>query len=232
MIALFLFLAVQGAPQADPQPQLAPNPGADTTPSPRPDPERGTGGVIAYSDVSDAEARRVMARFAACVADTSDKKAGEVLTQDFRSTSYSNGLRNLARSNEGCARRVGLSGSMRMANLAFAGALSEALIAKKSQPANALLVRAAASSAAPTYSFTDRIAMCVVRSAPDQVSTLFATEPASDDEAAAITTLGTAAQLCAKAARATKPLSISPAGLRAMLATAAFRALSGPGNGA
>ena len=91
---------------------------------------------------------------------------------------------------------------------------------------NALLGRAAAGNAAPTYSFTDRVAMCMVRSAPDQVAALFATAPASAEETAAIAALGTPAQLCARAAQATRPLSISPVGLRAMLATAAYRSIA------
>ena len=218
MMVLPLLLAMQAAPQAGPQ--------IDYTPKPWPEPGREVDIVDGYSTDSSATARKTLAGFADCVAAASNGKASELLQRDFRSASYRSGLTALSRNNEGCARQAGLSGKMRMATLAFAGALAEGMIERQGKPVNALLARAAAAPAAPTYSFTDTVAMCVVRSAPDQVATLFASDVASDAETAAITALGQPAALCARAAEAKKPLSISPAGLRAMLATAAFRSIA------
>lgn len=220
MITLALMLAMQPVGgQAQPQ--------VDTTPAPWPDDEREAGLVDSFSTESSAEARLTMTRFADCVAEGSPDKAAELLQRDFRSAAYRNGLQNLSRNNEGCARKVGLNGRMRMANLAFAGALAEALIERRNMPVNAMLARAAAAPAAPTYSFTDGIAMCLVRSVPDQVASLFASEVGSNEETAAIAALGVPAQMCARAAEARKPLSISTSGLRAMLATASFRSITG-----
>ena len=85
--------------------------------------------------------------------------------------------------------------------------------------------QAATVPATPSFSFTDRVAICVVRSVPGDVATLFATELNSSEESAALQSLATPMGLCAQAAQAKKPLSINPAGLRAMLATAAFRSV-------
>ena len=218
MMILPLLLAMQAEPQ--PAPQI------DYSPAPWPEPGRETDIADGYSTDSSAAARKTMAGFADCVAKASADKTSELLQRDFRSASYRSGLTALSRNNEGCARQAGLNGKMRMADLAFAGALAEAMIERQGKPVNALLARAAAAPAAPTYSFTDTVAMCVVRSAPDQVAALFASDVASDTESAAITALSQPAALCARAAEAKKPLSISPAGLRAMLATAAFRSIA------
>jgi hypothetical protein len=217
MIALAILFAMQPVDRPAAQPQL------ETTPAPWPDDEREFGMVDSFSTQSDAEARSTMTRFANCVLDSSAEKAAELLQRDFRTASYRSGLQNLSRNNEGCARKAGLSGRMRMSNLAFAGALAEGLIGRREIPTNALLARAAALPAAPTYSFTDGVAMCVVRSVPDEVAALFASDVGASGESKAIDGLQTPAALCARAADARQPLSISPAGLRAMLATAAYR---------
>ena len=219
MITFALLMAMQAAPGAPEQP-------VENAPAPWPDPERELGMVDGYTTESDAKARATMTAFAACVVDGSTDRAAELLQRDFTTTTYRNGLQNLSRDNEGCARKVGLSGRMRMSNLSFAGALAEALLERRGRPVNALLAQAAAGAAAPTYSFTDGVAMCTVRSAPDQVSALFATEVGDASEASAVNALASTAALCARAANARKPLSISPAGLRPMLATATNRTVA------
>ncbi|TCJ37468.1 hypothetical protein [Parafrankia sp. BMG5.11] len=220
MIGLALILAMQAAPQPQPQPKI------ENTPAPWPDHERELGMVDAYTTDSDSMARRTMSAFAACVVEGSTDKASALLLSDFRANSYRAGIQTMIRNNDHCGRKVGLQGRLKMANLSFAGALAEALMKQRGAPLNAQLARAAASPAAPTYSFTDSVAMCVARSAPDQVAALFATTPGSAEETTAINVLATPAALCAQAAKARKPLSISPAGLRAMLATASFRSVA------
>jgi hypothetical protein len=63
----------------------------------------------------------------------------------------------------------------------------------------------------------------VVRSAPDDVARLFATEVASDAERAAAKALQVASDACA---RNQARLETTPEGLRSMLATAAFRTVT------
>ena len=213
MILFPILIALQSAPA---QPAL------DTTPAPWPDDERELGMVDAYSTDSDAKARLTMASFAACVADNSGDKVAEVLTRDFRTTEYRNGLRNLSRANEGCARKVGLRGSMRMNNLPFAAALAEEMLRRDPAPLKARLAKAANGAEAPTFAPSDAVAMCVARSAPDEVATLFATAPASAEEKAALAPVETVAGMCSRDAR----LEISPIGLRSIVATASYRLLA------
>ena len=109
---------------------------------------------------------------------------------------------------------------MRSSRLLFAGAIAERLLARDPAPLNARLVRAAARAAPPARSPSDAIAICIVRSAPDETARLFASEVASDAEAQAARALDVAVRLCSQGQR---PLVTNVEGLRAMLATAAFR---------
>ena len=148
--------------------------------------------------------------------------AARTLSMNFTSTAYRNGISQLSRNNEGC-----LQGARRMrgAGLLFAGAMAEGLLDQGEAPLNVRLARAATAAATPAYSPSDRVAICVVRSVPDQVATLFDTAPASDGEEAAIEQLLPAFELCA---RNGPRISSNEAGLRAMLATAAFRSVGSP----
>jgi len=166
---------------------------------------------------SSPGARRAVQQFGACVADQSSEKAARTLAMDFRSPTYRSALANLARANERC---FGYRGAMRSSGLLFAGAIAERLMARDPAPLNARLVRAAARPAPPARSPSDAIAICVVRSAPDETARLFATEVASEAEAKAAGALGIAVRLCSQGQR---PLVTNVEGLRGMLATAAFR---------
>ena len=69
------------------------------------------------------------------------------------------------------------------------------------------------------------LASILMRSSPNDVAALFATERDGAVETVALKKVSATMGLCARAAEAKKPLSINPAGLRAMLATAAFRSV-------
>jgi hypothetical protein len=213
MILFPILLALQPAPA---QPAL------DNTPAPWPDDEREMGMVDAYSADSKPEARLTMARYAACVADASTAKVADVLTRDFRTTEYRNGLRNLSRANEGCARKVGLRGSLRMANLPFAAALAEDMLRRDPAPLNARLAKAATGAEAATYAPSDAVAMCIARSAPDEVAGLLSSAPGTPDEQGALAKVAPIAAMCSRNAK----LEISPIGLRSIVATASYRLLA------
>lgn len=170
--------------------------------------------------VSDSRARAAIQNFGTCVANRSASAAAEVLTRDFQTRQYQQGLRVLSRNNEDCFRR---RGRMRSHNLLFAGAIAEHLIEQPAEPLNVRLARAASRPATQPFSPTDAVAGCVVRSVPDDVARLLATEVTSEAELAAAQALAPAIAHC-NAQR--PPLSVSPGGLRAMLATAAFRTLN------
>ncbi len=167
----------------------------------------------------NAEARGKMLEFGRCAAQRSPEMAARTLSMNFATTAYRNGISQLSRNNEGC-----LQGARRMrgASLLFAGAMAEGLLDRSEAPLNVRLARAATAAATPAYSPSDRVAICVVRSVPDQVATLFGTTPASDGEEAAIQQLLPAFQRCAQNG---PRISSNEAGLRAMLATAAFRSV-------
>ncbi|HZG32944.1 MAG TPA: hypothetical protein VEZ59_06690 [Sphingopyxis sp.] len=214
-LALALLAAAQAPEQAS---------RVDNTPTPWPDPEREQGGAISKAD---PEARQTLARYAACIAARSPDKVTDLLTQDFRETSYGNGLRNLVRVNEGCARQVGSRRErLRGQNLPFAAALAEAMMAREAAPLNTRLARAAIGKEAATFAPSDKVAMCVARSTPDEVAALFATEVGSDDEEQAATKLLSVVKLCAQDLK----FETSVAGLRSIVATASFRLLKAQEN--
>jgi len=169
-------------------------------------------------------ARTTVHQFGACVAERSRQLAADILNRDFTTRSYDRGLHRLAATNHDCLRG---RGTMRSADLLFAGAIAERLIAEAPEPLNVRLARAASRPAPPTYSQGDRIAVCVVRSVPDDTARLFAAEVASDAEFNAVRAL----ELPIRACSAGGPrVEATAAGLRAILATAAFRTLASVGN--
>ena len=168
---------------------------------------------------SSSNARVQMERFASCVADRSPDKVARTISMDFRSTTYRSALRNLADANRDC---YGYRSTMRSGGLSFAGALAERLIERDPAPLNARIVRAT-HVPLPSRSPSDAIAICVVRSAPDEVSRLFGTDVASEAEQAAFNDLQFVTGLCSE----NQPeLQATVEGMRAMLATAALRVTS------
>jgi len=213
MIAL-AFALLAAAQASEPAPRM------DNTPTPWPNPEREQNGAISKAD---PEARQTLARYAACVAEKSPDKVSDLLTQDFRQTSYGNGLRNLVRANESCARQVGSRGErLRGQNLPFAAALAEAMMARDAAPLKGRLAKAASGKEAATFAASDKVAMCVARSTPDEVAALFATEVGSDSEKQAADKLLPVVNLCGQGAK----VETSVAGLRSIIATASFRLLA------
>ena len=169
---------------------------------------------------SSPAARQQIQAFGACVADRSPAKAEQVLSMDFRSPDYHPALRALNINNIDCSRLMPRRSGAHSSSLLFAGALAERLIATDPKPLNVRLAKAAARTAPPTYSPSDSIANCVVRSAPNEAASLFKTEVGSDAEDRAMKALDVAVQLCS---RGQPPFQPNVEGLRAILATAAFR---------
>ena len=213
VILFAMAMAVQPAPSAPQRPLPSDPPrAAEATPAHE----------IFYQDERaplSAEARGKMLEFGRCAAERSPDMAARTLSMNFTSTAYRNGISQLSRNNEGCLRGAR---RMRGAGLLFAGALAEGLLDRGEAPLNVRLARAATGAATPAYSPSDRVAICVVRSVPDQVASLLDTAPASDGEEAAMQQLLPAFEMCAQSG---PRISSNEAGLRAMLATAAFRSV-------
>ncbi len=184
----------------------------------------------AAAKLNDHDSRMALQHYGSCVAESSAGEAGRVIAMDFTTPTYRNALKLLSQdAAKFCADKAFGTGVLRSANLLFAGEVAEALVEKSGGSVAGQLAKAAAAPATTGFALTDKVAICVVRSVPDQVAAVFATERDSAEETAAITALSMPVQLCAKAVQATKPMSISPAGLRAMLATAAFRSIRSAG---
>lgn len=179
-----------------------------------------------FATERDSEARVALEQWAGCVARDNRSESGRVLTMDFTTKTYERALKSLADEGRSC---VKFRGKMRSAGLLFAGEMAEALIEADGRPVVSQLAYAAGTPATIGYSFTDKVAICVVRSVPDQIAALFVTERDSTEEFAAIETLAVPTRLCAQVVDEKRKLSVSPAGLRAMLATAAYRSINAPG---
>ena len=170
------------------------------------------------ADPSTPEARLAVDRAAACLVGNSPEVAAEMLAMDFRSTAYRRKMDFLFDANRGCVKARWI----KVNRLLVAGAVAEHLVERGETPLNARLVRVAPTSVATPRTPSDAAAFCVARSDPDGVAHLFATAPGSGEETAAAEALAPALGLCAQG----RPLSVSPAGLRSMVATASFRLLA------
>jgi hypothetical protein len=168
------------------------------------------------------EARVAVAKFAQCIVRTSPAKVHDVLTQDFRTRAYGQALRVLSDNNRDCYRT---RATMRAGGLALAAALAEAMIKADPRPLRSRLAAAAVGKTAPTYAPSDAVAMCVARSAPDEVTALLSAPIASPEEVAAAAKLGLAVNLCSRQ----QATNITGYGLRAILATATYRLLAAQG---
>lgn len=172
---------------------------------------------------NDRVSRTALERWAECIAHKNTGEATRILSMDFKAPAYDRALRMLAQEDRSC---IGFRGSLRSAGLLFAGEMAEALLEADAKPLVNRLARAASGEPTKAFSFTDGVAICVVRSVPNDVASLFATARDSAEETASLSALATPMALCAKAAQARKQLSVNPAGLRAMLATASFRSIA------
>ena len=222
LLALLLSVA-QNPPPAPPPP----------TPLPveEPPPREPTAAHAIFDQDADtartaADVRAVMHDFGRCVARYSEAMAAETLAMDFTTRAYQSRLRQMADNNrDSCFRR---RGRMRSDSLLLAGGIAEGLLARDSTPLNARLARAALGPAPATFSPSDAIAVCVIRSVPDDVARLFETDVASEAEAEALAAIAPIVAACNRTGR---PFAATHPGLRAILATAAFRSVDGASDG-
>jgi len=182
--------------------------------------------MLGEKEDSAPDARAAIQAFGKCVAERNAGETTRLLTMDFRSGKYRTGMKLLGKEDEQtCVDKSFRRGTMRSNTVLFAGALAEAMLKADSAPLNARLARNAATDA-PSYSETDTIAQCLVRSLPDQAAALFASEVASPAETAAADPLLQAVPVCARAARISARVELSVPALRAIMATAGFRLIN------
>ena len=182
---------------------------------------------VARTERSETMQRRAVAAWTACIAAEFPDDVEQLLALDYRNDAYRTLIDDLAqrRVSQECFdamprayRRIRLTG------LPFAGGLAERMLASDTaEPLAARFARAVIGRDAVTYSYTDQVANCAVRGAPDLVADLFASDVASGEEAVALVRLAPVIEICSQNGSA---IQASPLAMRAMLATAAYRLLA------
>lgn len=171
---------------------------------------------------STPQARVALQNFGTCVADRSPELSAQTLGEDFRSNTYDSRLRHVTRVNEDCFRGSRRANRLRSSRLLVAGSMAERLLEREAVPVNVQLAHAASRPAPEARSPAEAVALCVVRSTPDEVAALFASDVASTRETAAIAALRPVMGMCNQTGQG---VEMSDEGLRAVLATAAYRAV-------
>lgn len=179
---------------------------------------------------SDRMQRLAVMAWTECIADENLEEVRNLLEMDYRSEEYRDLLADLAdrRVTERCFRamprryrRIELGG------LPFAGGLAERLVETAGvEPLINRLSMAVIGESAQTFSYTDQVANCVVRGAPNLVANLFATDPTADEETAAFMQLAPVLDICTQNGSV---IEASPLAMRSMLATASYRILAAQG---
>lgn len=165
--------------------------------------------------------RQATARFAACLVEGDSGAVSGILKSDFETAEYRDRLRRLAGASPECHARVGIAPDFRVPDLPLAGALAEKMIPGDGASLAQRLVKASTVDV-PTSTMLDFIAICTTRFAPEAVANLLNTELDSPEEARAADALQRPVKHCSRGAHVTT----TPASLRSILATAAFRLLA------
>ncbi len=159
-----------------------------------------------------------MHNFGRCVVDRGNKGAAEVLAMDYRTKEYGDALRKLARGFNYCAPGA----ELRFNGLLFAGGLAERMVVQ-AQGQRSLADLLAFDATRPAVQARDEgelTALCTARTAPQQLQALFATAPASKEEAIALKSLQPVIASCL---RSGQQMRLNPPGLRSLLALGAYR---------
>jgi len=171
--------------------------------------------------------RLAVAAWTACIANEFPQDVNDLLVMDYRSNVYGDLITDLAdrRVSEECFREMPRAyRRIQLGGLPFAGGLAEEMIeAEEQQTLVMRLSMAVVGEPAETYSYTDQVANCMALGAPNLVADLFATDPASDEETAALTQLAPVQAICTRNGNA---IEASALAMRSMLATASFRILA------
>lgn len=168
---------------------------------------------------------RTLHAFAGCMVDRYPTGVRRLLALDYRSRAYDHTLSTLA--DEGSRCLPFAFGKLQSASVLMAGAFAERLLPAALGGAR-LAERVAHDPARPPVTARDEgeyLALCTVRTMPDEVAALIATKPASEDERLAVAAIRPRLGTCLRAGAAAR---LNAAGLRAVLALAAYRLSSQP----
>jgi hypothetical protein len=162
--------------------------------------------------------------FGACIVERNPKGARELLGMDFRSPDYQKRLHAYAIGHDYC---IPFNGSLGSTQLLLAGALAEGLLKTDAKAADLSQELAFDPHREPiaARSESEAMALCTVLKAPEATARILNTEPATDEEIAAMKPLGSVLGECLK--KDTRMTLNKPA-LRSLLALAAWRIVNTP----
>lgn len=172
---------------------------------------------------SEPELVRSVQAVGQCLANTRTAEVASLLALDFRERAYRDSMLELARTRT-CQHHV-VSGGWRTGGLMYGGALAEGML-KARDLLPALRAATAYDPARPVLEVRnggEMVAVCLVRTVPEQVAALLATEAASSDELAKLQSLGATLPSCVPA---NSKSEFTRESLRALLALAAYRLAS------
>jgi len=176
---------------------------------------------------SKPEDLKMLHDYSRCIVKENSGQAARILRLDYRTDSYRRSLRNIVGNPSRCAP---FAGRLYMSGVLLAGSFAEALLPR------ALAGRTLAAGVAHDPARTpiearddgEYLALCAVRSMPEQVAALLATAPASDEEKKAAAALTPGLSPCLRAGAAA---TLNRPALRALVALAAYRIVSQSGPG-
>lgn len=172
--------------------------------------------------VAPAQSRAALDTFGSCVAVRAPLKASRTLNLDFTTRQYDDALRALVRENRIC---IGSNRQARVAGVLAAGSIAEGLLEADGGRLLAQLPQSATASVAAPHSPSDQAMMCVIRRSPADIARLFGTAPATAEEKTAVAAITPALSPCLEQGTQAR---LNTAGLRAVLATAAYRMVAAP----
>jgi hypothetical protein len=154
--------------------------------------------------------------YAACIVNQTPQGAREALALDSNSPEYHKKLVRLA---DGHKDKCVGGNNMRFNDVLLAGALAERLVQLYDAPPR-FVPMIASSKPIEAHNDMEVMAVCVTRAAPDKVWTLFATDPTSQAEIAALNAMSPTIVGCIKSGQ---KIALNKPGLRAVLAISAYR---------
>jgi hypothetical protein len=173
------------------------------------------------------ESIRALHDFARCVARNhwARSRAGEILAMDYRDAAAREALRAFVQERGQC---VAPFHALTTNNLLFAGAIAEAYLPRDRELAT-LVAYDPARPVLQARSEIEVMSLCTVRAAPAPVAALFATAPATPEEAAALRALAPQLGQCLRAGAHSRVNGLE---VRALLALAAWRLSAANGDAA
>ena len=171
------------------------------------------------SEGVDPLAQRVMHDFGRCVAQAQPYEVRAMLAAEPGSEDYKRAANKIGQYSGRCVLN---GGRLRMRGLPFAGSIAEGALMSGRENAG-WEVRVAFDPAKPAYaarSEVDGLAACAVLYAPNEVKTLFATMPTTEQERSAFAALTPTIQKCLREGQTAK---IDRMTLRSLMAVTAYR---------